>query len=272
MEAPEKKITRSDLPLVVKRAAELAARDADPAEEISEDEVIRIAAELGLPAHHVRTALYEAAHHEGEPTFLDRQFGNRRVVASRVVPHDAEKSLRKVEELFKGSNMTVVRRQAGSITLEAGGDMFSKITRAFRGQNQLASAEIVEVIARKLETGGSHVTVRAVFKDERKGHFAGAVIGGTLLGASIGSLAGVLAGVVTHEMIVGMTTGTILGIGSGGGIYAGILASMKKNYREWRERVTRNTEGTLDKLEKAQDTLPPTAQWFQKLQKKLEEL
>src|SRR5437870_433921 len=138
MEAPEKKITRSDLPSVVKRAAELAERDADPAEEISEDEVIRIAAELGLPAHHVRTALYEAAHLDGEPTFLDRQFGNRRIITSRAVPQDAERALRMVEDIFKGSDMTVVRRQPGSITLEAGGDMFSKISRAFRGQHQLA--------------------------------------------------------------------------------------------------------------------------------------
>ena len=52
-------ISRRDLPAVVKRAAELAAVEGDAEEAISEEEVVRIAAELGLSERHVRQALFE---------------------------------------------------------------------------------------------------------------------------------------------------------------------------------------------------------------------
>ena len=260
---------RTDLPAVVKRAAELAARDADLEEEISEEEVIRIAAELGLPARHVKAALFEGVRDEGEPTFLDRQFGDRRILASRAVPLDVDRARRMLEDYFTGTEyMSVVRRQTGSFTLQPSGDPVSAVARAFKrgARNNLAAAEMLEVNVRELEPGTSYVNLRAVFKDERKGHFAGAVIGGTLLGAAIGMGAGIAIVVMTQQPILALTAGSIAGVGSGGGMFAGIFSSMRKNYREWRERTIMQTEGVLDRLEKGQDMKPPPPSWLKKLQ------
>ena len=265
----ERSIRRGDLPAVVQRAAELAAREADPEEEISEEEVIRIAAELGLPAQHVRTALYEGAHLEGEPTFLDRKFGNRRITASREVPLDAERAARALEEYFTATEyMAVVRRQPDSITLQPLGDPVSTVARAFKrgAKSNLAAAELLEVSVHSVEAGRTHVTMRAAFKDERKGHFAGAIIGGTLLGSAVGLVSSVLVGAVTHEAIVAVATGGVLAVGAGGSIYAGIVSSIRNNYRAWRERTLMQTEGVLDRLEKGEGMKPPPPSWVRKLQ------
>ncbi|HUP90491.1 MAG TPA: hypothetical protein VM100_14125 [Longimicrobiales bacterium] len=274
MDTPEKKITRRDLPAVVKRAAELAAID-DPDDQISEDEVIRIAAELGLPARHVKAALYEGAREEAAPTFLARQFGDRLITASRAVPLEESSARRWLENHFTTEEyMTVVRRQPDLMILEPAGDAMSRFVRAFkRGKkHQLSSAQMLEVRIRSLEPGWSHVYVRAAFSDERKGHFAGAIVGGTLLGASIGAFGGLATGALTNDFIVALTTGSVIGVGSGAAIFAGILSSLRTHYREWRERTTLETEGTLDHLEKRPDTVAGITPWFKKLQKKLEEL
>lgn len=274
MDAPEKKITRRDLPAVVKRAAELAAID-DPDDQISEDEVIRIAAELGLPARHVKAALYEGVRDEAPPTFLSRQFGDRLITVSRAVPLEQVPVMRALENHFTTEEyMTVVRHQPDLIILEPAGDAMSRFVRAFkRGkQHHLSSAQMLEVRIRSLEPGWSHVHLRAAFTDERKGHFAGAIVGGTLLGAGIGALGGLAAGAITNDFIVSLTAGSVIGVGSGAAIFAGILSSLRTHYRQWRERTTLESEGTLDHLEKRPDTVAGVTPWFKKLQKKLEEL
>src|SRR5512145_1373975 len=91
-------ITRSDLPAVVKRAAELAALEGDAEEQLPEEEVVRIAAELGLSERHVRQALFEGAQEEQEPTFLDRQLGITRIMATRAVPLNAEQARHALED------------------------------------------------------------------------------------------------------------------------------------------------------------------------------
>ena len=63
------RITREDLQLVIRRAAELYTAETDADERLSESEVLRIADELGLPGRHVRQALYE----------LPRQIGRAHV-------------------------------------------------------------------------------------------------------------------------------------------------------------------------------------------------
>ena len=53
---------------------------------------------------------------------------------------------------------------------------------------------------------------------------------------------------------------------------AGILASARKRYRQWRERTVMQTEGVLDRLEKGEDMRPAPPPWIRRLQMKFGQL
>lgn len=275
----EKSITRRDLPAVVRRAAELAANSDDAEEAISEDEVIRIASELGIAPRHVKQALYEGVSAEAEPTFLDKQFGTPRILAARAVPVDVEKTRRAIEEyLTTYEYLTVVRRQPDSMTFEPAPDAISKVARKFkRSRHQLAAAEIIEVTVRPLDNGWSHVRLRAVFKDDRKSHVVGAVVGGTILGTTAGAVAGAITGALAGSIAVvptpaAIAVGSVFGVGILAAVFAGILTSARNRYRQWRERTVMQTEGVLDRLEKGDDMRPAPPPWIKRLQQKFGEL
>jgi len=273
-----KPITRRDLPAVVRRAAELAAFADDRDEQLSEQEVIRIAAELGLAPRHVRQALYEGVQDEPQPTFLDKQFGTPRITASRAVPHDAEAARRALENyLITSEYMAVVRRQPTSVMFEPAPDAVSKFARAFKrgSKHQLAASSVLEMSVRSLEPGWSHVRLRAVFKDDRKSQLIGALIGGTVLGAPLAGLtavviAGVMQSVTTPAASIAV--GSLFGIGAFVAVMTGLLASARKRYRHWRERTVMQAEGVLDRLEGGDELRPPPPPWMRKLQMKFGEL
>ncbi|HEX6558161.1 MAG TPA: hypothetical protein VF021_01835, partial [Longimicrobiales bacterium] len=131
---PGKPITRRDLPAVVRRAAELAAVEDESAEELSEAEVIRIAAELGLAPRHVRQAIYEGVQEEAEPgAFLDRHFSTPRISVARAVPLEPDAARRALEDYFITQEyLQIVRRQAETTTFEPASDAVSKVARTFR--------------------------------------------------------------------------------------------------------------------------------------------
>jgi hypothetical protein len=284
MEEAGKPITRRDLPAVVRRAAELAAVDDDAGDQIAEDEVVRIAAELGIAPRHVKQALYEGVREDEEPRFLDRQLGTPRLAASRAVPLDAARALKIVEEyLVTSEYLTVVRRQGNSLTLEPAPDTVSRIARSFKrgSKHLLASAEIVEVTVRPLEDGWSHVRLRTIYEDKRRSKVAGAIVGGVFLGTPVAGLTAAIVGGIGSNLlgglgdpghVVAVTAAVMTGVATFSGVMAGMLASTRKRYRQWRERTVMQTEGVLDKLEKGKDLRPPPPPWIQKLQMKLNQL
>lgn len=265
---------RKDLPAVVKRAAELAQVDDDVTEELPEDEVVRIAAELGLPERYVRQALFEGVTDEGDPTFLDKQFGNPRVMASRAVPFDAARAQKLIEDYFVTCEyLQVVRRQGNSMTFEPAADAVSKMARAFKrsSKHQLAAAQGLEVSVRALEQGWSHVRIRAVYEDDRKSKLLSGVVMGSLVGLPASALATVITGglldaVLIHEVALGV--GGIAGIATFSSIVTASMASMRRQWRRWRQRTQDQAEGVLDRLEKGDDLRPPPAPWLRKLQMK----
>jgi hypothetical protein len=276
---PEKSITRRDLPTVVRRAAELAAFSDDAEEAISEDEVIRIASELGIAPRHVKQALYEGVQDEPEPTFLDKQFGTPRIMAVRAVPLPVEQTRRALEDyLTTYEYLTVVRRQSDSMTFEPAPDAVSKFARKFkRSRHQLASAEVVEISVRPLEEGWSHVRIRAVFKDDRKSQVVGAGVGGTILGGTAGGLTGAITGTLASTLTflpteAAVAVGSVFGVGIFAAVFTGILASARKRYRHWRERTVMQTEGVLDRLEKGDDMRPAPPPWIRRLQMRFGQL
>ena len=275
---PERAITRRDLPAVVRRAAELAAVDDEAGDELSEQEVIRIAAELGLSERHVRQALYEGVKEEQPPALLDRYLPPPRFDVSRAIPMDAQKAQRVLADYFVAHEyMQIVRRQAETTTFEPASDAFSKVARGLQraSKHQLARAEYLELKVRSLEPGWSHVRVRAIHKDERKSNIVGFVIGSVFLGipagAGLGAIAGGMAGTVagTEGAIAG---GVLVGVATFSGITAGLFKSMKARYRRWRERTSIEAESLLDRAEKGDELRPPPAPWIKRLQMKFGQL
>jgi hypothetical protein len=271
-------ISRRDVPAVVKRAAELASVNDDADEQISQDEVVRIAAELGLEARHVRQALFEGVREEHEPGFLDRQMGTPRIMATRAVPLPEDRVRRALEDYFVTHEyLQIVRKQETATTFEPAVDTVSKISRAFQrsSKHQLAAAHGVEIAVRPLEPGWSHVRVRAVYEDDRQGRVIRGGIAGVLLGLPIGAVTTVIVGGIAGGLLipeVSVAVGGMAGIASFSAVLAGSLASVRKQWRTWRERTQNQAEAVLDRLEKGDELRPPPAPWVRKLQMKFGKL
>lgn len=270
-----KSIARRDLAAVVRRAAELAEIDDNTEDELTEQEVIRIAAELGLAERHVRQALYEAPQDESEFTLLDRHFAPPRFSAARAVPLAAAHAQRLLEDYFVTHEyLQIVRRRADTTTFERAGDTISKVVRALRGssKHQLARAEHIELTVRSLEAGWSHVRIRAVYRDERKSQLTTVALGSVFLGITGGAAAGTILGGMFGSFAGtegAMVAGVLIGIATFGAISGGLLASAKSSYRRWRERASTEAEIVLDRAEKGGELRPPPAPWIRKLQLKL---
>lgn len=276
---PGKPITRRDLPAVVRRAAELAAVEDESAEALSEEEVIRIAAELGLAPRHVRQAIYEGVQEEAESTgFLDRHFSVPRVSVARAVPLESEAARRALEDYFVTQEyLQIVRRQSESTSFEPAADPFSKVARTFRrsSKHQMAGALHLDLAIRPLEPGWSHVRIRALYKDERRSQMAGVIVGATLLGipagAGLGAIVGAALGSFTGAEVA-VAGGLVTGLSTLSVITAGLFSSAKRRYRRWRERARTEAEALLDRSEKGDELRPPPPPWIRKLQMKFGQL
>jgi hypothetical protein len=126
-------IPRSQLEPVILRAAMLAATEAEADDRISEDELLRIAAELGLSTRHVRRALFELPAATTGQTVTDRFFGPATVVGTRVVSGDCEPVRRRLMDyLGTREYLRLVRRQGDLAWFEPAEDTISHVVRALR--------------------------------------------------------------------------------------------------------------------------------------------
>jgi hypothetical protein len=268
-------ISRRNLPAVVKRAAELASMEGDAEEQLPEDEVVRIAAELGLSERHVRQALMEGVTDEEEPSFLDRQLGVPRIMATRAVPTSPEQARAAMEDyLVTREYLQIVRRQNVTTSFEPADDVVSKVARGFSRSKKhcLAAADAVEVTIRELQPGWAHVRVKAVYPDARKLHVGGATAGIVFLGVPVAAAGGTLVGALANGVLVdpvAIALGATTGLGILTGVAAGFWSIAKSNFRKWRERTVNEANGVLDRLEKGDELRPPPAPWLRKLQVKL---
>lgn len=268
-------ITRSSLPAVVKRAAELATAEGEPEERISEAEVIRIAAELGLAERHVRAALYEGTEEPERGSFIDREFGVPRIISTRAVQMPTDQARRALEDyLVTCEYLQIVRRQTSSSTFHRADDAISRVARGFSRSRKhcLANAEAVEITTRELEPGWTHVRLKAVYPDARKSHIIGASVGTIFIGGPLGVWSAVATNIVLTDALgaaASLGVGTAIGLTAFSGLAVGMFSAARNNYRKWRERTRTEAEFLLDRLEKDSALRAPTAPWLRKLQLKL---
>lgn len=266
-------ISRRDFEVVIRRAAELSAAEPDGAEDsISEDEVIRIATEIGLPLRHVRRALYELPALEQEESD-GRWFPEPLLVSVRIVPGRSERLLRQVEDyLSTREYLQVVRRRPGRAFLMPADDAISNLARGLTRPSRryhMARARRVVVTVRPLDDDSAHLQIAMDMSDQRKS----AIRTGWTLGA-IGGLVvgGIAAAVVTAAGWPGpvQAAGSIIAFASG--FAATAAATLTASRAALKRKLTAarfELEGLLDRAEYGERLEPPPAPWRRRLQQRL---
>lgn len=239
-------LDRAALERVLQRAAELQAADADVGDSLSEQEILALGREVGLPARHLQQAILEERTRGGgivPAGFLDRAVGPGSLTVMRVVqtpPGAAEALL--TRWLEKQEFFAVQRQIAARTTWEPMGGMMAALSRAGAG---LSSGRLPPMLNRarelaatftELEPGYVHVTLTADLRRARGGW-----IGGAAASASTG-----VAGAAVLLALGAFAPIALAPIALGGGLAWGVAAQ----YRPSLERVRLGLERALDFVER----------------------
>ena len=272
-------ISRRGLELVIRRAAELAAQEADADERLSEAEVLRIAEELGLPGHHVRRALYELPDAEAEAEGpVTRWYGERAVTGTRVVPAPPEQVAARLEDyLVTREFLQVLRKQSGRLALHPADDAISSVARAVRRpqrQWQIARARRVLVDVRPMPGRESHVRLDLDVTNHRRSAMTGGFVGGALVGLPLAAVAFFPAGQLVLPVLgdaAAYGAGLLAGAGTFAASVAGGVAIARSRFRARMDSARLEIAGLLDRLEAGGRLDPPAAPWLRSLRSRIGE-
>lgn len=265
-------IARRDLETVIRRAVDLSLAERDEEERLSEDEVVRVATELGLPARLARQALYERPALPATPSRFDRWFGDAILSSTRAVPLDADRLRRRIEDyLTTYEYLHVVRRRGGRVFLVPADDAISSLARGlFRpgSRHPLSRARRVVLDVRWLDENGSHVQVATDFGEQRKSAVRGAIIGGGVVAGAAGSIAAAVAYAAGPAL-----PGAIPELTAFAGAFAGSMWGMLRlsghRFRQFMQEAKLELDGLLDRAEHGDRLEPPPAPWRRRLEAKL---
>lgn len=189
-------LARAALERVLARAAELQARTGGSDEpQLTEDQLVDIAKEVGLSRENVRQALAEErARIEIAPErgWAYSMLGASTIEVSRTVPGDAASALSALDSWMQRSeSLQVKRRFPDQLLWEPRQDFLSAVRRTLKVGGRpfsLAGASEVHAIVASAEGRRSQVTIVARFDEARN-----ARAGGALTAAGAGVIVGVPA-------------------------------------------------------------------------------
>jgi hypothetical protein len=239
-----RKITREQLERIIQRAAELQAGEMDTGEGMTEQELLKLGSDVGIPGRFLRQALYEenAGGAALERDFVSRWVGPRMVLAHRVVPGERAALEQAIGEyMTEEEAMTPMRRLPDRTVWERQKGLFAEMKRglSFEGKAyQLARAQDVSVQIAALEDGYCHAELAADVGNLRDQAVAG---GATLFG--VGVLAAIVLGFVPGLFpiaFVPLVAGVALAILPG------------RAHRRKIERMQVALEQVLDRLERGE--------------------
>lgn len=175
-------LDRAALERVLARAAELQARTADAPEAMTDAELLKIGAEVGLSADHLKLALAEERTRTAVPAdegWAARVLGSATVTASRVVALAPNDALAQLDQWFSREEaLTVQRRAPTRLVWEPRQDFFGSMMRAFQlgGRGYaLGRASLVAATVVPLEGGRTHVRLDANLGGVRTERVNGAI-------------------------------------------------------------------------------------------------
>lgn len=247
------RIDRDAFDRVLKRAAELQAHGRDIGEGLSEEEVLELGKEVGIPESQLRQALLEERTRVSLPAqhgVLDRWIAPAAVMAERVVQGTPETVGNALVRWFESHEVLVVqRRNAEKITWEQSSTFAGAMKRigwsfnANRSKPFLDKAELVTALITQLEPGFCHVTLVANLRRARSSY-----LGGGAAITSFGVAGGAVMAVLGAPLLLG---GVVLVPALVGG------AVISRLFRGINERSQLGLERALDELER-RPALPPT--------------
>lgn len=270
--APERGITRRELEAVIRRAAELYAADAEADERISEEELLRIASEIGLPSRHVRQALLELSDAAPESSLLDRLCGPAMVRGVRVVPSDADHVYRNLDEyLTTREYLHPMRRKERGGWYAPAEDFISQVARTFtrhKGRFKLATARGVSVSVEPLEARAAHVRMDVDLTTQRRDVVAAGATTGGIFGAMVGAGLAAAVGDFAIDLAGPIGAAAAAVVTFGGSLSSGVAAGFAIARSQFRKKFAWariEVEGLLDRLEHGEPLVPPPAQWRRRL-------
>jgi len=194
---PERRLSNRDFELVIRRAAELQAREAEDggADGMSEAEVVRIGRELGLSTEHLHRALAEVASDPPpESGAFHKLFGPANVRAARTVPGEAPPVSRALERyLVEREYLAVLRRLPDRVVFTRATGMVAAVGRASSqifARSPLLRVRNLEMLVHPLDDGYSFVSLATSLNTQRNAAAASSLVGGgtgaSLTGAILG--------------------------------------------------------------------------------------
>ncbi len=264
---PSKALSRLEFDEIMRRATELAASETEgDAHEVSEEEMFRIAREVGLDESHVRSALGEVrssaiSHTDGDakPTIFDRVYGPAIVRTSRVVHGVPSQLSDKLDEyMVAGRLLQRVRRGPVVLQYRPSVDWMSQIARAASGTARkyyLAASKSVEIHLHQVD--GSRTHVEFIVDPGIQADYAGGGIAVSGFGGLAGAGGTFLAVASVAPQLVGVAAGAVVATG----IAAAVTKITSRMYRRKWSEVLAEVEGVLDQLELGETLQPPPSSW-----------
>lgn len=242
---PERRLSPEELEAVIRRATQLQEGTGDQ-DGLSEGELVRMGADLGLSPIHLQQAIAELRAGAGaERDLLSRAFGPSYLTASRTLVGAADRTRADLERyLVEDEFFVVCRRFADRTSYERGTGFIASIGRA---ANQLSrrgprlDLRTLEVAVQPLEEGFCHVTLSTDLSGARGGIAAGAAAAG-VGGGGAAALALAIA-VAPPAALLGLP------------ILAATVFGMRKAYVAMAERSRTQLESLLDRVQHHE--LPP---------------
>ncbi|MFL5560570.1 MAG: hypothetical protein ACJ79K_03760 [Gemmatimonadaceae bacterium] len=252
-------LDRRALDRILKRAGELQVSAADPAEEMTEEQLIALGQEVGITPQHLRQAIAEERTRPAlpdEPGFADRWIGPRTVSARRVIRGTREQLLSRLDEWMRREEcLQVKRRLVDRVVWEPRRDVFGSIRRGLNlGGRSYALTRTHDVAATAIAIDSANTLVQ-IDADLRPAR-AARVRGGTAV-ATTGTVAGasmVGIGIALGLAIPLLPLVAIAAVPVAAG--AGIGVKVARGFRGTAERVQLSLEQALDSIEHGEPPRP----------------
>ncbi len=252
-------LDRNALERILKRAGELQVSAADPAEEMTEEQLIALGQEVGITPQHLRQAIAEERTRPSlpeEPGLADRWIGPRTVSARRVVRGTREQLLARLDDWMRREEcLQVKRRLVDRIVWEPRRDFLGSVKRGLNlgGRSySLARTHDVAATAVTIDSASTLVQIDADLRPARAARVrggsglaaTGAVAGLSLLGVGV-----VLGAAIPLIPLIGLA---MIPAAAGTGI--GIRVA--RGFRATAERVQLSLEQALDTIEHGEPPRP----------------
>lgn len=238
-------IRRDQLERIIQRAAELQAGERDIGEGLTEDELIALGKDVGIPTRYLRQALLEEQTRgaaEATPDSWQWLAGPPRLVAERVVPGERAAVERAVSAWMEEDELLRVRRRfPDRVSWEPQVGFIASMQRGLRaGGKSYSLAQAAEVSCRvmALESGFCHVSLVADVRNLRAQRLGGAAVlsGLGLAGTGAMTLIGVFGA---------FAIGPVLALGAAAWLVA-------RSHGNQNDRVQVALEQVLDRLERGE--------------------